>query len=833
MFKAACCVAASVLLFLPIAVWLYSAAPAKPAGQEPVAQCFVVPGFCHPEPGERLVYLCGIVFLPTTLFGLAFACRCWAGRLPRINFYLALSMEIAFAAGVAALSWFVLSKCDYFHLHYNQFFSSPLLAIPLLPALYLAMRWDWGGKRFIRPLLHLAALGLVGVIFLCDVFTDKYPYCSEFHFTAVFFPVVQVYQGKALLIDCASQYGLYPQLLQPLFAVVSLSVLTFTLVMGLLTAGSFAALYQFLWQACENKTAAFIGFAALLFNTWFSFALWANFDLYYQYFPIRLLFPAVLVPLAWRYLHRPSRRLYWGLLTFLSVGVLWNLDAGLPSLLTWALTLCFAELFGAGWRSVARRSVGHLAAAAGAFAAVAALYSCVVRLRYGAFPDYGQFFYYQRLYFVAGYYKSPLMPPTTWVLVALVYLAGLAYAGFALAARRQTPRAAMMFLLSVLGVGLSSYYQGSSNSIVLFLVWWPCLLLLALFLDDLLPILHQRPARALPWLAAGALGWFLVGSACSLVPTVQRTGSVLAYNYRFMSNPNILRQRQEEAALLTRVVPPGEKVLVAAPYSAVVHLRTKLPSVNSSSLYQMVLMDEFRQTEEFLRGSSSTPVLIDKNTFALQGWQFWDRGIRELADFLQKRYEVTAVTSSCYLFSARSDEPLLGDGKDEALLHLAVRDGVPASGLALTPFLTKAPWSLEMVLRPADELVNAVPLGNPPGVEGVVIQQEAPDLFALFVGDGKSLRRVLRFPMQPGEWNYLAVVRSPDAFTVYLDGEPAASNAAPRLHRESSPATVPVGAGVENSLPLNAEVKEVRVLNRAITAAEAAATARGVQEKLP
>jgi hypothetical protein len=299
MFKAACCIAASVLLFLPVAFWLYSAAPVNPAEQAAVADRFVMPEYCRPEPGERLVYLVGIVFLPVALFGLAFAWRCWGSRLPPLPTLLALGLEIAFAVGFTVISWLALLGNDYYHLRLNQFFLYPLLAVPLLPAALLAMRWDLGGKRLVRPLLHLLALGLAGVVFLGSVFNDRGLCSGDFHFNAVFFPVVQVYEGKALLINCASQYGLYPQLLRPLFALTGLTVLGFSLVMALLNAGSYAALWAFLTRACENKSAAFIGFAALLFNTWFFFVRQTNLRPYFQYFPIRLVFPAFLVLLAW------------------------------------------------------------------------------------------------------------------------------------------------------------------------------------------------------------------------------------------------------------------------------------------------------------------------------------------------------------------------------------------------------------------------------------------------------------------------------------------------------------------------------------------------------
>jgi Concanavalin A-like lectin/glucanases superfamily len=835
MFKAACCIAASVLLFLPVALWLYSAAPANPAEQADVADRFGRPECCRPEPGERLVYLSGIVFLPVALFGLAFAWRRWESRLPPLP-VLAWGLEVAFAAGLTVIAWLALLGNNYYHLQLNKFFQYPLLALPLLPAVLLVMRWDLGGKRLVRPLLHLLAVGLAGMVLLASVFNDKGSYTGHTHFNAVFFPVVQVYEGKALLINCASQYGLYPHLLQPLFGLTGLTILSFTLVMGLLTAGSYAALWAFLARACENKSAAFVGFAALLFNGWFSFIRRSGLDLYFLYFPIRFVFPALMVLLAWRQLRRPTRRLYWGMLVFLAVGVLWNLDAGLPSLLAWTATLCFAELFGDDWRSVARQIAGHLAAAGCVLTAIVALYSGVIRLRYGAFPDYGQFFYYQRLYFVAGFYKLPMTPPTTWVLVALVYLAGLAYAAFALAARQGTPRAKMLFLLSILGLGLSSYYQGRSHPVVLLLAWWPCQLLLALFLDDLLLRLKERPASVLPWFATAVLAWFLVGSACSLAPQLGYVGDAVIANYRLTSDQNVPRRRQEEAALLKRLAPRGEKVVVADKHAALIHLASKHPAVNPVSLPdQMILMEEFHQLDELLAQSPSALVLIDRSIFALEGWQARDRGLRKLVDILQKRYDVTGATEFSVLFARRPDEEHLLGEEDGAVLHVGVRDGAPFAGLGFPPFSTKPPWSLEMVVKPAAaQGPHAALVGNHGSrLTGFVIHQETPGFWALVVGDGKAYQPVLQFSLRPGEWNYLAVVRTEDAFTVYLDGKPIASQAIPGLHIEDSPLPLQIGNWVGNDRPFNGEVKEIRLLDRPLAPYEIAAAAERVRGKLP
>ena len=332
MVKGACCVAASILLFLPLALWLHARRTAPPAERAAAAQHFVIPECCNPQPGERMAYLAGIVLLPASLFVLAFAWGRW-GKPPPPMPGLRLGTGLVLAAALVAVAWLAVLGDDCFHVRRNVFCTVPLLAVLLLPASLAALRWNVGGRRLVRPIFHVLAFGLAGVVFLACVFDDRAAYAGDFHFNAVFFPVVQVHLGEALLIDCASQYGLYPHLLQPLFAVAGLSVLKFTVVMALLTAGSFVALWLFLAQATKSRLAAFLGFAALLFNGWFSFVHCTNLDLYYQYMPIRFVFPALLVLLGWRYSRRPSRGLYWGLLALLAVGALWNLDSGLPALL--------------------------------------------------------------------------------------------------------------------------------------------------------------------------------------------------------------------------------------------------------------------------------------------------------------------------------------------------------------------------------------------------------------------------------------------------------------------------------------------------------------------
>jgi concanavalin A-like lectin/glucanase superfamily protein len=835
MLKGACCIAVSVLLFLPLALWLYSSAPMPQAKRAALAQQFVHPERCRPEPGERRAYLAGIVFLPACLFGLAFAWRRWAGRLPSLP-GLALAAEVALAAALAVFAWLALLADDYRYLRLNPFFVRPLLAVPLLPAAFLALRWDLGGRRWVRPAVHALALGLTALPLLASLYNDRSPYTGAAHFSAVFYPVVAVCQGRALLIDCASQYGLYPHLLQPLFALTGLSVLSFTAVMGLLLAASYLGLWLFLARASGNRTAAFVGFASLLLNGWFSFFRAADFNPYFQYLPIRFVFPALLVPLGWRYLRRPTRGLYWGLLAFLAAGVLWNLDSGLPALLAWAATLCFAELCGGDGWAAARRVAGHLGAATAVPAGAFLLYSAAIRLAYGAFPDYGQFLVYQRLYFAAGFMKLPMQWPGAWALVALVYLAGLAHAAFALAARRGTPRAKVIFLLSVLGIGLSSYYQGRSHPNILLLVGWPGCVLLALFLDDVLARLKERPVRPMPWLAAAALGWFLVGSACGLAPAVGQAATVLAAKYRADGDPSAPPQREAETALLRRAVPPGDKVFIAAPQASFLHLASGRPGLSPSTILQMVRMDEFRELDGLLDKSPSTPVLVDQSVFGLTTWATTNRGLRLFVDMLREKYEITGEAGDSYLFGRRAGGASLLGPDPACSFQVGVRGEALAGGLAFAPCSPRPPWSLEVVMKPsADEAPYAAVVGNHPGngTGGFVLHHEGAGACALVAGDGKAWRRVLGFGVAPGAWNYIALVHDGQAVTAYVNGTPVASASVADFTIEDSPLPLQVGNWCGGDRPFRGQIREVRILGRALSAAEIAQTAERIPARLP
>jgi hypothetical protein len=145
-------------------------------------------------------------------------------------------------------------------------------------------------------------------------------------------------------------------------------------------------------------------------------------------------------------------------------------------------------------------------------------------------------------------------------------------------------------------------------------------------------------------------------------------------------------------------------------------------------------------------------------------------------------------------------------------------------------------WDSLLVVKPAAaQAPYATLVGNHPGpgYGGFVIHQETPGVYALIVVDGKVWQTVLRFSLRPGEWNYLALVRTENAFNLYLDGQPVASEVVPGLQAVDSTLPLVIGNWPGKDRPLNGNVKEVRVLKRALAPDEIAAAAESIRGKLP
>ncbi len=264
-----------------------------------------------------------------------------------------------------------------YHLRLNEFYRHPTPSIYAIAITAALLAWGRREGRGVRTFTHAAALILILLMASLRIFGEKCPYVwirSPFgwgdHFSAVYHPTVQAALGRTILVDQASQYGLFPHFLAPIFALIGPGVLGFTLVMAALVAIVLAMIWAFLARGVGNRVVALIGLLAVIGNG--SFILIEMKDVYFQYLPIRMVFPAASLWLCGRFLDAPSRGKYWATMIVLASGMLWNLDAGLPAMASWLGVLGYREWGEPGFRRCVARVAGHLVAG------LATIAACVV-----------------------------------------------------------------------------------------------------------------------------------------------------------------------------------------------------------------------------------------------------------------------------------------------------------------------------------------------------------------------------------------------------------------------------------------------------------------------
>ena len=495
-------------------------------------------------------------------------------------------------------------------------------------------RWFWP-----------ALVTVVIVPLSASIFSDHWYYPAQWHFNAVFDSVVRVYLGKTLLVDSTSQYGLYAWFLAPLFRTIGLSVAKFTAVMGLLTAVSYFMIGLFLQRQVSRPLLAIAGLITTLFNGWMLFLTvegphrGSYLDLYFQYVPLRLLFPALLLGLAGCWLQKPSRglsRLIW---VTVACGVLWNLDSGAPTFVAWVLTLLYIE----------HRPAGKATAAASCAWRGNSLEGWTGRRRRfcrawlsshwsgGAWPNYTFLFRSQYIFYAHGFAMLPMPWPGTWMAVIAVYVIGLTFAGLAHAGGTHAPKARAVFLLSVLGLMLFSYYQGRSHRAVLILAWWPVFPLATLLFDSLLEQVAEARWRRF---AIGTVAYLpaaiLIGSVASFFENVNMVGDYAGRQIASVIYP-AHSSIDMDTAILRDFPMAGEPVWIISSRESILHLASRRPELAPCSFNELLLMADYPTIAKKLESHPDACIWLDK--VELEFGLSQHQGVRFVAELLARSYQ--------------------------------------------------------------------------------------------------------------------------------------------------------------------------------------------------
>ena len=324
------------------------------------------------------------------------------------------------------------------------------------------------------------------------------------HFDAYYYPVFEVFHGKTLLVDFNSLYGFYPYIMAPLFKLMGgISMYRFSILIAILVFINIAAIGGVFWINIKNKTIALTGFIAFIFVCILS-SMTINEGFYLQYVPHRTLFPSLII-LVCSLLTITSKVSRQRIITVLgyaicSLSLFWNIDTGAVVIITWCLFLMYREAMRhtikekTFYFNCIKTVLFTLFSALLAYGAV----DVITYLRAGQLAGPKNMISGQILFKGTGFYMLPMKLQHPWIILAIIYATGLvkALSGLSLLKKKDidkiSRRDSIYFVLSILGVGVFSYYQGRSHDSVFVAVLWPGIIMITLFASEYLSRIVQQ-----------------------------------------------------------------------------------------------------------------------------------------------------------------------------------------------------------------------------------------------------------------------------------------------------------------------------------------------------
>lgn len=213
------------------------------------------------------------------------------------------------------------------------------------------------------------------------------------HLDVVIYPIVQVFLGKALMVDFSAQYGAYAHFMEPILKITGLSIISVTSLFSLLMFVSLFSIAYALYKLLDNKLFALVGFISFIYAIITAYMLYP-YQLLYQIYPIRLIFPTYAILAAVFYFANPNRKSFIIHIAVLSMGVLWNIDQGLIVLASFSLAILFPVVCSSQFTLVQKimLTLKDLLLISIVFSSVLLLYSFYINLRYGSLPDLNQMY---------------------------------------------------------------------------------------------------------------------------------------------------------------------------------------------------------------------------------------------------------------------------------------------------------------------------------------------------------------------------------------------------------------------------------------------------------
>jgi hypothetical protein len=466
---------------------------------------FIWPFGLIPEAKERKIFIFSVLALLPITFISFFACRkiitffnTRKEILDKVCIWSIYFLTIIFPVMTLYLSWSDFSYAfqgPMKNLWAYFVASSLIIALIVVASIYYNPFWirniATSPRRISSWSITLYALLLIALfsyrIKSISLVENSWLAWSGINFEIILYSLAQVVDGKTLVIDLPAQYGLYAELLNPLFSLIGLTVFTFTTVMTLLTIISISL---FVWIVCirciKTNLLKWLGAPLLIASV---SAIWVMLpqspDFYLAYQPIRILFPSLYIALIYFFLKNRDK---YATTVFLSlimaIGLIWNLDTGIPMVGSF---ICLQAINLISNNESYRRKVIYttLGVLTIVLVTLGFFYIYLLVKSGGQQIVWHDLVKYQEIHYVAGFNMLP-MPRTLahpWALVIGIYCFGVIGGIVQKLEGKSSHFWDFIFVISICGIGLFAYYQGRSHFYNLCNALWPAVVILLLMAD--------------------------------------------------------------------------------------------------------------------------------------------------------------------------------------------------------------------------------------------------------------------------------------------------------------------------------------------------------------
>lgn len=324
------------------------------------------------------------------------------------------------------------------------------------------------------------AIALIILGLLPSIFTDfNIRYASttiQYHLPFTMEEFSSVYFGHTPLVNYFPQYqNLFPIIFSPFFKVFGLSITTFTFLMTSLSALGLLFTLLILIRFTKESVSACLLFIVFLTASFYPVSPYLDGPLernyffnYFAFSPLRTFGTWLVFLLFTNYILQRSRMNLIILFVTASLILINNVEFGIASLVAASIGTLLSEenKLVPSFKTISK----ILLTISLSFIFSLILYSLIIYLRSGDFPDFNSFLSYQLVFAKLGFDMLPMPILGIHFFIFLTFGAAVAFSILCLAVPQSVERKirlAIILFSGVMGFGTSVYFVGRSHELVL------------------------------------------------------------------------------------------------------------------------------------------------------------------------------------------------------------------------------------------------------------------------------------------------------------------------------------------------------------------------------